>query len=77
VLIPAGGFAMGSEHGQENERSIHQVWIDSFYLGECQVTNAEYAAFWMRLVETSRHFGMIRNSITPNSRLWPFHGTSR
>jgi formylglycine-generating enzyme len=45
VLIPAGGFAMGSEHGQENERPIHQVWIDSFYLGECQVTNAEYAGF--------------------------------
>src|SRR6202035_604241 len=45
VLIPAGWFAMGSEAGQENERPVHQVWIASFYLGECQVTNAEYAGF--------------------------------
>src|SRR5579863_6195741 len=45
VLIPAGWFAMGSEDGQENERPVHRVWIDSFYLGECPVTNDEYAAF--------------------------------
>jgi formylglycine-generating enzyme required for sulfatase activity len=45
ILIPEGWFAMGSEDGQENERPIHQVWIDSFYLAECQVTNAEYAGF--------------------------------
>lgn len=45
MLIPAGWFAMGSEAGQENERPVHRVWIDSFYLGDSQVTNAEYAGY--------------------------------
>ncbi len=45
VLIPAGCFAMGSEAGQDNERPVHNVCIDAFYLGACQVTHAEYARF--------------------------------
>ena len=45
MVIPAGWFCMGSEAGQENERPVHRVWIDAFYLGACQVTNAEYARF--------------------------------
>jgi sulfatase modifying factor 1 len=45
VLIPAGWFCMGSEAGQENERPVHRVWIDAFYLAACQVTNAEYGRF--------------------------------
>src|SRR5579864_8071096 len=44
-LIPAGWFRMGSETGQENERPVHRVWIDAFYLAACQVTNAGYAGF--------------------------------
>lgn len=58
MLIPAGWFAMGSDHGQENERPVHQVWIDSFYLGGCQVTNAEYAGF---LDETGENFPPLWN----------------
>ena len=45
VLIPAGWFQMGSEAGQENERPVHRVWIDAFYLAACQVTNSEYLCF--------------------------------
>jgi sulfatase modifying factor 1 len=45
VVIPTGWFWMGSESGQENERPVHRVWIDSFYLAACQVTNAEYIRF--------------------------------
>ena len=36
---------MGSEAGQDNERPVHRVWIDSFGLAVCQVTNTEYAGF--------------------------------
>jgi sulfatase modifying factor 1 len=43
--IPAGWFCMGSETGQDNERPRHRVWVDAFYLAQCQVTNAEYACF--------------------------------
>src|SRR5271170_422562 len=45
TLIPAGWFCMGSEAGQENERPVHRVWVDAFYLAVCQVTNAEYGRF--------------------------------
>jgi formylglycine-generating enzyme required for sulfatase activity len=45
VLIPAGWFLMGSETGQDNERPVHRVWVDAFYLAACQVTNREYAQF--------------------------------
>ena len=45
ALIPAGWFLMGSEAGQDNERPVHRVWVDAFYLAECQVTNREYTHF--------------------------------
>src|SRR4051794_30022380 len=45
VRIPEGRFLMGSETGQDNERPVHQVWVDSFQMATFQVTNAEYAVF--------------------------------
>lgn len=45
VPIPAGWFWMGSETGQDNERPVHRVWVDAFYLSPCQLTNTEYACF--------------------------------
>jgi len=45
VPIPEGWFLMGSEVGQDNERPIHRVWIDSFHLAAHQVNNADYARF--------------------------------
>jgi formylglycine-generating enzyme len=45
VFIPAGWFWMGSDAGQDNERPVHRVWVDEFYLGAYQVSNALYARF--------------------------------
>jgi sulfatase modifying factor 1 len=45
VCVPEGYFFKGSEAGQENERPVHRVWVDTFYLAACQITNAEYADF--------------------------------
>jgi formylglycine-generating enzyme len=42
VAIPAGWYFMGSETGQDNERPLHRVWIDEFYLAPHQVTNYDY-----------------------------------
>jgi sulfatase modifying factor 1 len=36
---------MGSSQGQDNEKPVHRVWVDAFYLGARQVTNAEYGQF--------------------------------
>jgi len=45
TFIPQTWFVMGSEDGEDNERPLHLVWIDTFEMGACQVTNAEYADF--------------------------------
>ena len=36
---------MGCESGQENERPVHDVWLDRFALGKFPVTNAQYREF--------------------------------
>ena len=45
VLIPAGDFQMGSSDGQDDERPVHTVYVDAFYMDTYQVTNAQYKAF--------------------------------
>jgi len=36
---------MGCEHGQENERPVHRVWVDSFGIGKFPITNRQYEFF--------------------------------
>jgi sulfatase modifying factor 1 len=45
IPIRAAWFLMGSSVGQDCERPIHRVWVDSFLLAATQVTNAEYQRF--------------------------------
>jgi len=45
VLIPAGHFLMGSEEGDEDERPIHKVYVDAFYIDTAEVTCARYECF--------------------------------
>ena len=42
VLVPAGEFQMGSEDGHENERPIHEVYLDAFYIDKYEISNAQY-----------------------------------
>jgi sulfatase modifying factor 1 len=43
--IPEGWFSMGCQSGRDDEKPLHRVWVDSFELGVCQVTNGEYSRF--------------------------------
>jgi formylglycine-generating enzyme required for sulfatase activity len=36
---------MGSEAGFPNERPVHRVFVDAFYLGKHPITNAQYERF--------------------------------
>jgi formylglycine-generating enzyme len=45
IQIREGWFLMGSNAGQDCERPVHRVWVDSFFLAAAQVTNAEYERF--------------------------------
>lgn len=43
-LVPAGEFTMGSENGNSDERPVHTVYLDAFYMDIYEVTNAAYRA---------------------------------
>lgn len=45
VRIPAGEFLMGSDDGDDNERPLHPVYLDDFFIAPYAVTNAEYYRF--------------------------------
>jgi len=45
ALIPSGAFLMGSLEGIADERPVHRVHLDSFYMDRHPVTNADYARF--------------------------------
>ncbi|MBM3236375.1 formylglycine-generating enzyme family protein [Candidatus Poribacteria bacterium] len=47
VLIPAGEFEMGDNfnEGNDDERPVHTVYLDAFYIDKYEVTNAQYAEF--------------------------------
>ncbi|MDE0315389.1 MAG: SUMF1/EgtB/PvdO family nonheme iron enzyme [Candidatus Poribacteria bacterium] len=44
VLIPAGEFQMGSNES-DDEKPVHTVYTDAFYMDKYEVTNAQYKAF--------------------------------
>lgn len=51
ILIPKGEFVMGSDSGRQDEMPAHKVSLDSFYIDETEVTNAQFAKF----VEASQY----------------------
>jgi formylglycine-generating enzyme required for sulfatase activity len=42
ILIPAGDFTMGSDEGFPDEKPVHIVYVDAFYIDKLEVTNAQY-----------------------------------
>ena len=44
ILIPAGEFQMGSNENTD-EKPVHTVYIDAFYIDTDEVTNAQYKVF--------------------------------
>ena len=44
LYVPAGEFRMGSESGDSDERPVHRVSLDAFWIDETEVTNKMYAA---------------------------------
>ena len=43
VYVPAGEFEMGSENGDDNERPVHLVYLDAYWMDQTEVTNEMYA----------------------------------
>ena len=45
VLIPTGEFQMGSTNGGRDEKPVHTVHLDAFYMDKHEVTVGEYKKF--------------------------------
>ncbi|MBM3238448.1 NACHT domain-containing protein [Candidatus Poribacteria bacterium] len=45
ALIPAGEFQMGSHDGGNNEKPLHTVYLNAFYIDVYPVTNTQYRKF--------------------------------
>jgi formylglycine-generating enzyme required for sulfatase activity len=44
-LVSEGWFEMGNMEGNEDEKPVHRVWVDAFYMDTYEVTLKEYQAF--------------------------------
>lgn len=42
VLVPAGEFIMGNNNENDNQKPVHRVYLESFYIDKYEVTNALY-----------------------------------
>jgi eukaryotic-like serine/threonine-protein kinase len=42
MYVPAGEFLMGSESGRENEKPVHRVFLEAYWIDQSEVTNAMY-----------------------------------
>jgi hypothetical protein len=45
VHVPEGSFEMGSESVYANEKPVHTVFLDAFWIDRYEVTNAQYVQF--------------------------------
>ncbi len=45
IWIPSGAFYMGSEDGQSDEKPVHRVIIEGFWMDKTEVTNEQFARF--------------------------------
>ena len=44
ILVEGGTFAMGSTSGDSDEKPVHNVTLDSYYIGETEITQAQWRA---------------------------------
>ena len=45
VRIPSGEFEMGSDTGDADEKPVHTVYVDKFFMNNYPVTNADFKKF--------------------------------
>jgi len=69
VLIPAGEFKMGDafNEGDRDERPVHTVYLDAFYIDIYEVTNAQYKKFMDATGYKAPYYWNDQNYKAPNN----------
>ena len=44
IFVRGGTFAVGSTSGESDEKPVHNVTLDSYYIGETEITQAQWRA---------------------------------
>lgn len=65
VFVPGGTFRMGSDHHYPEEAPAHRVCVDSFWIDEAPITNAEFRRF----VDATNYVTFAE--LTPNASDYP------
>ncbi len=65
VLVPKGCFMMGNPEGDEDENFVHEVCLDSFWIGRYEVTNAQFRQFRMEHNSFSTYSGTLNSDKQP------------
>ena len=63
VFIPGGSFTMGSDRERPEERFSHAVKVDSFWIDQHEVTNAEFEKF----VQATGYKTLAERGVDPKS----------
>jgi eukaryotic-like serine/threonine-protein kinase len=50
MYIPSGEFEMGSDDGGKDEKPVHAVYLDAYWVDQTEVTNTMYAQCWQEKV---------------------------
>ncbi len=45
IYIPPGEFTMGSNSGDSNEKPVHKVYLDGYFIGKYEVTVTQFRKF--------------------------------
>jgi len=61
VWIPGGTFRMGSEDFYPEERPVHEVTVDGFWMDQYEVTNEQFALF----AETTGYVTLAERPLNP------------
>jgi len=61
VFIAGGSFMMGSNKFYSEEKPVHKVTVDSFWMDQCPVTNKEFSDF----VSATDHITIAERPLNP------------
>ena len=70
VRIPGGAYPLGSEQGRADERPVHQVTLEAFWIDRYEVTNAEFAAFLEAQRVPAGDPRLREDNAAPDRRIW-------